>query len=137
MRRSAALRYAGSWAVANAVLFTVTLLFFPEGHIGDASIFFVAHLYLIQLLLGGAAGSSFYAAAVLSGIEDASPGRAAKKTRTVKLFRVGCALVGFGWLWILTGLQQQPHSIQMFCAASLACLASIISVRAPKPSISD
>ena len=137
MRHSAALRYAGSWAVANAVLFTVTLLFFPEGHIGDASIFFVAHLYLIQLFLGGAAGSSFYAAAVLSGIEDASPGRAAPRSISVHLFRLSCAFLGFGWLWTLTGLEQQPHLIQALCAASLACLASILSVRPPKPSISD
>ena len=137
MRRSAALRFAVSWAVANAVLFTVTLLFFREGHIGDASIFFVAHLYLIQLLLGGAAGSCFYAVAVLFGIEDASSGRAAPRSIAVHLFRLGCALLGFGWLWTLTGLEQQPHLIQALCAASLACLASILSVRTPKPSISD
>lgn len=136
MRRSAALRYAGSWAVANAVLFTVTLLFFREGHIGDASIFFVAHLYLIQLLLGGAAGSCFYAVAVLFGIEDASPGRAGKKTRTVKLFRLGCALVGFGWLCTLNGLLQQPHVLQLLCAVTMACLSAFLSVRTPGQTIS-
>ncbi|CAB4636410.1 unannotated protein [freshwater metagenome] len=137
MRRSAALRYAGSWAVANAVLFTVSLLFLREGHLGDASIFLVAYLYLIQLLLGGAAGICFYAAAALFGIENASPGLAAPKAISVYLFRFGCAFLGFGWLWILTGLQQQPQLIQMLCAAGLACLASIISVRGPELSISD
>jgi hypothetical protein len=56
MRRSAALRYAGSWAVANAVLFAVSLLFFREGHIGDASIIFIGYLYVIQALFGASAG---------------------------------------------------------------------------------
>lgn len=137
MRRSAALRYAGSWAVANAVLFSVTLLFFREGRIGDASILFVAYLYLTQLLLGGAAGAAFLAAAVLFGIQDPILGRAAPRSISVHLFRLGCAILGFGWLWTLTGLEQEPHLIQLLCAASLACLASILSVRAPKPSISD
>lgn len=137
MRRSAALRYAGSWAVANAVLFSVTLLFFREGRIGDASILFVAYLYLTQLLLGGAAGAAFVAAAVLLGIQDPSPSRAAPRSIAVHLFRLGCAFLGFVWLWTLTGLEQQPHLIQALCAASLACLASILSVRTPKPSISD
>ena len=137
MRSSAALRFAGSWAVANAVLFTVTLMFFREGQIGEASIFFVAYLYAIQLVLGGAAGSSFYAASVLFGIQDQSPSRAAPRSIAVHLFRLGCALLGFGWLWTLTGLEQEPHLIQALCAASLACLASILSVRPPKPSISD
>ena len=136
MRRLAAIRYAGSWAVANAVLFSVTLLFFREGHLGDASILFVAYLYVTQLLLGGAAGAAFLATAVLFGIQDPFPGRAAPRTISVHLFRLACAFLGFGWLWALTGLEQEPHLIQMLCAASLACLASILSVRAPKPSIS-
>jgi hypothetical protein len=129
MRRSAALRYAGSWAVANAVLFTVSLLFFRDGHLGDASIFFIAHLYLIQLLLGGAAGAAFFATAVLVGIEDRSPRRGATKSLAVNLFRFGCAMVGFVWLWILTDLQQEPYILQVLCAAIVACLASIVSIR--------
>ncbi len=137
MRRSAALRYAGSWAVANAVLFTVSLLFFRDGHLGDASIFFIAHLYLIQLLLGGAAGAAFFATAVLVGIEDKSPRRGATKSLAVNVFRFGCAIVGFGWLWILTYLQQEPHVLQILCAVIVACLASILTIRSHDSSTSS
>jgi len=129
MRRSAALRYAGSWAVANAVLFTVSLLFFREGHIGDASIIFIGYLYVIQALFGASAGAAFFATAVLVGIEGNSTGRIPTKSFAVNLFRFGCAMVGFVWLWILTDLQQEPQILQVLCAAILACLASILSIR--------
>ena len=137
MRRSAALRYAGSWAVANAALFTVSLLFFREGHIGDASIIFIGYLYAIQALFGASAGAAFFATDVFVGIEDKSPGRMPPKSLAVNLFRFGCAMVGFGWLWILTDLLQEPHILQVLCAAIVACLASIMSIRSHDSSISS
>jgi hypothetical protein len=137
MRRSAALRYAGSWAVANAVLFTVSLLFFRDGHLGDASIIFIGYLYVIQALLGASAGAAFFATAVLVRIEDKPPGHMPIESLAVNLFRFGCAMVGFVWLWILTDLQQEPHMLQVLCAAIVACLASSLSIRSHDSSISS
>ena len=131
MRRSAIIRYLGSWAVANAASFTVTLLFFRQGQIGEASIIFLSYLYLTQLVLGGAAGAAFLAAAVLLGVEGAYQRRAAPKPRTVIVFTVGTALVGFGWIWTLNGMQEKPHVLELFFALAMAFLASIISLRLP------
>jgi hypothetical protein len=110
-------------------------LFFRDGHLGDASIIFIGYLYVIQALFGASAGVAFFATAVFVGIEDKSPGRMPPKSLAVNLFRFGCAMVGFVWLWILTDLQQEPRMLQILCAAIVACLASSLSTRSHDSSI--
>lgn len=122
-------RYVMTWAIANAILFTSTLLFFSQGHIGKASPIFIGLLYLMVLGFGGAIGALFSSCALLLGFERSASAESRHSKISRWIFQAATAILGYWFLGLLNGSLASPNLGQAMLAGTVSVFGAILPFR--------